>query len=109
MYSPGSGTYEVASDIPLEYSLGAVIDIQFNFYETIDSESPYVFIPILHTPLQEAAVFTDSEISVVVAYDHASPSLQGEYVLCGDELDSEVLQCGERVAITIHASKSIKK
>ncbi len=94
------GAYEVLSDTALEFALGAEITIAFNFNEAMPTNM-YTFIPLVHTPLQEPAFRMLDESIVEVSYDHASPSLQGEYILCGYEPENEALQCGDRLNVSV--------
>ncbi len=100
-----SGAYQLLDDdSPLDFALGADINLAFTAIDIVfDEESMdgFRFIPLFHTPLQEPLITLEGENVVGVRYDRASPSLNGEYVMCGYAPKSEELQCGERLIITV--------
>lgn len=63
--------------------LGAPILMQFSF--ALPRNGELFFLPLYHTPLQQPTIDQNLETqsqSVSVAYTNASPSLNGEYILC---------------------------
>ena len=68
--------------------LGAPIDLVFNINDgdsgSVNESTSLTFIALLHTPLtQPSQIFYDDGLNrVIVTYDHATPSLIGEYIVC---------------------------
>ena len=63
--------------------MGARISLRFDFSDPPIS-SPFMFVPINHSPLQAPSLVLEPGLlsAIVVSYDNASPSLNGDYILC---------------------------
>ena len=89
------------------YPIGAAIDLNFAVIEMgesgFDINATYMFVPELHTPLQQPR-FMDNGLVISVQYSWASPSLTGGYVLCST-VDIPLL-CGGRITITVTSKES---
>ena len=113
--------YRIVSDIDDTIPLGAPISIDFGFNgEGItlppSSSTDLTFYPLFHVPaIEPTSIFYDVELRrIIVSYNHVSPSLSGEYVLCQEAgpppsrkrrgVDPEPMRpnvCGGRITITV--------
>ena len=89
------------------YPIGALIDLRLlhTFTPMTDEGGvtiDYSLVPRSHTPLQQADlnIYIGSDgITAGIRYDHASPSLTGEYVLCNANEIPRL--CGGRLSLII--------
>ena len=117
----------MVSDIDDTIPLGAPITIDFRFNgegNTLppDSSSALTFYPLFHVPaIEPTSIFYDIELQrTIVHYNHMSPSLSGEYVLCQEAgpppsrrrrgVAPEVMRpriCGGRITISVTSKYNI--
>ena len=108
---------EIDDIIPIGASLA--IDFRFNGegISTISQSTVFTFYPLYHKPAVEPSqVFYEAELQqVLVSYNHVSPSLSGQYVLCQETTppslpsrkrgvepqESRPRVCGGRLTLTI--------
>ena len=111
----------MVSDIDDTIPLGAPISIDFRFNgegTTLPptSSTELTFYPLFHVPAVEpTSIFYDIELrQTTVSYNHVSPSLSGEYVLCQEAgpppsrrrrgvapEPTRPNKCGGRITITV--------
>ena len=111
----------MVSDIDDTIPLGAPIDIEFRFNGEgivlpISESTQLTFYPLFHVPAIEPTntVYNRELQQVTVSYDHVSPSMSGEYVLCQEAgpppsrrrrgVAPEQMRprsCGGRITITV--------
>lgn len=76
------------SEIDDTIPLGAPTNIMFRFNgegtTTISASTPLELYPLFHTPaIEPSNIRFDAELQeATVSYNHVSPSLTGQYVLC---------------------------
>ena len=93
--------YNAGDVSTLQYPLGAPISIILEiFADSLVTTPEYTFLPLYHTPLQQANFFTSGLVTVAVSYMHASPSLTGTYILCRIESQDPAL-CGGKITINV--------
>ena len=119
----------MVSDIDDTIPLGAPITIDFRFNgEGItlppDSSTELMFYPLFHVPaIEPTSIFYNIELRrAIVHYNHMSPSLSGEYVLCQEAglppsrrrkgIDPELMRpnnCGGRITIAVTSKCNTEK